>query len=143
MKRLVFLFVLLTTAFLFSCSSDDADQSIDDYLKANNLTAQKTEDGLYYIIDVPGNDTKPKVNSTVRVKYEGKLLNGDVFDKSDDFKTSLSNVIAGWRRGMVLFGEGGKGTLIIPPSLGYGSQAVGAIPANSVLIFDVELLEVF
>ena len=143
MKRLVFLFVLLTTAFHFSCSSDDADQSIDDYLKANNLTAQKTEDGLYYIIDVPGNDTKPKVNSTVRVKYEGKLLNGDVFDKSDDFKTSLSNVIAGWRRGMVLFGEGGKGTLIIPPSLGYGSQAVGAIPANTVLIFDVELLEVF
>lgn len=143
MKRLVFLFVLLTTAFNFSCSSDDADQSIDDYLKANNLTAQKTEDGLYYIIDVPGNDTKPKVNSTVRVKYEGKLLNGDVFDKSDDFKTSLSNVIAGWRRGMVLFGEGGKGTLIIPPSLGYGSQAVGAIPSNSVLIFDVELLEVF
>lgn len=142
MKRILFLAVLLATTTFFSCSKEEGEEDIIAYLKENNLTAQKTDEGLYYIIEVPGNDTKPKVNSNIRVKYEGKLLNGTTFDQNDDFEVNLSNVIAGWRRGMVLFGEGGKGKLLIPPTLGYGDREVGSIPANSVLIFDVELLDV-
>ena len=84
----------------FSCSSDDADQSIDDYLKGQQPTAQKQKNGLYYIIDVPGNDTPTKVNSTVRVKSTKKgLLNGDVLIKSDDFKNEPLQRNSGWRRG--------------------------------------------
>lgn len=141
MNRILLLCLALISLQLVSCSKDPEDE-IQEYLDKNNLVAQKTEDGLYYIIDVPGNDTKPKVNSDVRVKYKGMLLDGKVFDENEDFEFNLSNVIAGWRRGIVLFGEGGKGKLLIPPSLGYGDQEVGSIPANSVLIFDIELLEV-
>lgn len=141
MNRIILLCLALISLHLVSCSKD-AEDEIQEYLDKNNLVAQKTEDGLYYIIDVAGNETKPKVNSDIRVKYKGSLTNGSVFDENEDFEVNLSNVIAGWRRGMVLFGEGGKGKLIVPPGLGYGDQAVGAIPANSVLIFEVELLEV-
>ncbi|HRG20733.1 MAG TPA: FKBP-type peptidyl-prolyl cis-trans isomerase [Saprospiraceae bacterium] len=141
MNRIFLLCLALISLQLASCSKDPEDE-IQDYLDKNNLVAQKTDEGLYYIIEIPGNDTKPKVNSDIRVKYKGTLTNGTVFDENEDFEVNLSNVIAGWRRGMVLFGEGGKGKLLIPPSLGYGDQQVGSIPPNSVLIFDVELLEV-
>lgn len=141
MNRIFLLCLALISLQLVSCSKDPEDE-IQDYLDKNKLVAQKTDEGLYYIIEIPGNDTKPKVNSDIRVKYKGTLVDGTVFDENEDFEVNLSNVIAGWRRGMVLFGEGGKGKLLIPPSLGYGDQEVGSIPANSVLIFDVELLEV-
>ena len=141
MNRIFLLCLALISLLLVSCGKD-AEDEIQDYLDKNNLVAQKTDDGLYYIIEIPGNDTKPKVNSDIWVKYKGALVDGTVFDENEDFETNLSNVIAGWRRGMVLFGEGGKGKLLIPPSLGYGDQQVGSIPPNSVLIFDVELLEV-
>ncbi|MBL0084028.1 MAG: FKBP-type peptidyl-prolyl cis-trans isomerase [Saprospiraceae bacterium] len=141
MNRIFLLCLALISLLLVSCGKD-AEDEIQDYLDKNNLVAQKTDDGLYYIIEIPGNDPKPKVNSDIRVKYKGALVDGTVFDENEDFETNLSNVIAGWRRGMVLFGEGGKGKLLIPPSLGYGDQQVGSIPPNSVLIFDVELLEV-
>ncbi|MBK8701756.1 MAG: FKBP-type peptidyl-prolyl cis-trans isomerase [Saprospiraceae bacterium] len=142
MKR-IFYFLMLFTALAFTSCNKDYSGDIEDYLAENNLTAIKTEDGLYYIIDVPGNDKKPKVNSEVRVKYKGTLLDGTVFDENADFRTNLSKVIAGWRYGMVHFGEGGKGKLLIPPHLGYGDQETGDIPGNSVLIFDIELIEVF
>ena len=54
----------------------------------------------------------------------------------------LSGVIQGWQEGIPLFKEGGSGILLIPSALGYGSQSVGSIPANSVLIFDINLIDV-
>jgi FKBP-type peptidyl-prolyl cis-trans isomerase FkpA len=144
MKRFLLFVALLGSIFTFTgCGKDAGDDDIEGYLKKNNITALKTADGLYYVIDVPGNQLKkPKVNSDIKVAYKGTLLNGNKFDENANFTTNLSNVIAGWRRGMVLFGEGGKGKLIIPSSLGYGDQPVGDIPASSALVFDVELLQV-
>jgi FKBP-type peptidyl-prolyl cis-trans isomerase len=144
MKRFFQIAILLVSIFTFtSCSKEDGDNDIQGYLKLNNITAQQTTDGLYYIIDVPGNQLKkPRVNSDIKVAYKGTLLNGKVFDENANFSTNLSNVIAGWRRGMVLFGEGGKGKLFIPASLAYGDSPVGDIPGNSALIFEVTLLQV-
>jgi FKBP-type peptidyl-prolyl cis-trans isomerase len=144
MKHFFQFAILLVSILSFtSCSKEEGDNDIQGYLKSNNITAQQTTDGLYYIIDVPGNQLKkPKVNSDIKVAYKGTLLNGKVFDENANFSTNLSNVIAGWRRGMVLFGEGGKGKLLIPASLAYGDSPVGDIPANSALIFEVNLLQV-
>jgi FKBP-type peptidyl-prolyl cis-trans isomerase FkpA len=138
------LYVLLSICFLSltSCSKD-GDSDIEAFLIKKGLTAQVTDEGLYYIIEVPGNlAKKPKINGDVVVAYTGTLLDDTKFDSNTNFKTNLSNVIAGWRKGMMLFGEGGKGKLIIPPNLGYGETAVGEIPANSALFFDIELKEV-
>jgi FKBP-type peptidyl-prolyl cis-trans isomerase FkpA len=79
------------------------------------------------------------------VKYVGKLTDGTVFDQtqgSNTFSTYLYNVIRGWTNGLPYIKPGGKIHLYIPPTLGYGSQAIGTIPGNSILIFDVELIAV-
>jgi FKBP-type peptidyl-prolyl cis-trans isomerase FkpA len=74
----------------------------------------------------------------VRATYIGKLTNGNQFDAGTaDF--GLNQVIRGWTNGIPLIKQGGKIHLYIPPSLGYGNQAQGPIPANSILIFDVTL----
>ena len=81
------------------------------------------------------------------VHYTGSLTNGTVFDSSVGrtpftFRLGAGSVIAGWDQGLVGMRVGGKRRLSIPPSLGYGGQAVGSIPANSTLRFDVELLSI-
>ncbi|MEM6321018.1 MAG: FKBP-type peptidyl-prolyl cis-trans isomerase [Bacteroidota bacterium] len=114
---------------------------IENYLTENGLTAEMGEFGLQYIIDEPGTGTdNPTQSSTVIVKYKGYLPNGDVFDEGDTLQTNLQSVISGWRVGIPLFKKGGKGTIFLPSSLGYGVRGSAGIPPNQVLIFDVELI---
>jgi FKBP-type peptidyl-prolyl cis-trans isomerase len=87
----------------------------------------------------------PTATSTVEVKYKGSLPNGYVFDQTpadSTFTNELSGLILGWQIGLPLMKEGGKATLFIPSALGYGSMYAGPIPPNSVLIFDIELIDV-
>jgi FKBP-type peptidyl-prolyl cis-trans isomerase FkpA len=124
----------------------ESETTIQAYLKEKGLKAEKTESGLYYVVQSPGSGDKPANGQTVSVHYTGKFTNGEVFDSSVDrgepitFPLGQGRVIRGWDEGLALFAPGGKGILIIPPHLGYGSAARGPIPANSVLVFDVELL---
>lgn len=123
------------------------DKLMQDFIKKNNLKAQKTASGLYYVVDKKGNGKHATASNQVKVHYNGTLLNGTKFDSSYDrgepITFPLSGVIKGWTEGIPLLEEGGKGKLIIPSALGYGaSGAGGVIKANEVLVFDVELLEI-
>ncbi len=95
-----------------------------------------------------GTGQEAATGMTVKVHYTGWLTNGDKFDSSLDrgrpfsFGLGLRQVIKGWDQGVVGMKEGGKRRLTIPPELGYGSREMGPIPANSTLIFEVELLKV-
>ncbi|MCU0823893.1 MAG: FKBP-type peptidyl-prolyl cis-trans isomerase [Leptospira sp.] len=108
-------------------------------LFADELLIQDTKQGL---------GREAIRGNTVVVHYTGKLTNGKVFDSSVDrgepfsFVLGQGQVIQGWERGILGMKEGGKRKLTIPPNLGYGARPVGPIPANSTLIFDVELLKV-
>lgn len=122
---------------------------IEDYLEENNITAQSTESGLRYVIDVEGSGNYPKLGDSVKVHYTGTLLDGTKFDSSFDrneplnFPIGVGQVIPGWDEGIALLKEGGKGTLYVPSPLAYGSRGAGAVIApNSVLKFDVELVEI-
>lgn len=143
--RLLAIFTLFTCLLSITSCSKNIQEQIDEYLEDNNLQAESTADGLYYIIEEPGSAEMPNITNTVTVHYRGVLTNGNQFDSSYDrgetFVTPLTGVIKGWQLGIPLFGKGGKGKLIIPPSLGYGSRANGDIPANSVLVFDIELID--
>jgi peptidylprolyl isomerase len=108
-----------------------------------------TKSGLSYVDLVVGKGPMPKVGQTISVLYTGKLRNGKVFDSTashnnEPFETPIGvgEVIKGWDEGMLTMRVGGKRRLTIPPSLGYGASAQGPIPANSTLIFDVELLAI-
>jgi FKBP-type peptidyl-prolyl cis-trans isomerase len=99
---------------------------------------------MYYIIDAAGSGATANICSTVGVKYKGQLTNGTVFDQSATTVTfPLDNLIEAWKKGIPIIKTGGKIKLYCPPSLAYGSQAVGTIPANSILIFEVELTNVY
>ena len=126
-------------------------QSINNAFLQQNQTkpgVKTTKSGLQYVITKEGTGKSPSLNSTVKVHYTGKLVDGKVFDSSvergEPLEFKLNQVIPGWTEGLQLMKEGGKATLFIPSELGYGPQGApgGAIPPNSTLIFDVELIQV-
>lgn len=145
-----FLFFFLIIISFSDCKKKSTvDQAATDegiitaYISSHKLNAKATGSGLHYVITMQGSGGQPSSSSNVTVNYKGYLTDGSVFDqsKSPGFTTSLGSVIAGWQEGIPYFKKGGKGTLLIPSALGYGSQAQANIPANSVLIFDIELLD--
>ncbi|WP_158825585.1 FKBP-type peptidyl-prolyl cis-trans isomerase [Mucilaginibacter lacusdianchii] len=121
------------------------DAKIQAYIKANNLTPVKDASGLYYQVMTPGTGANATSNSTVNVNYTGKLLDGSQFD-SGNFTTSLNanaNIIEGWKIGLTHINKNGRILLLIPSALGYGNRSPGAgVPANSVLVFVVDMLSI-
>ncbi len=118
--------------------------TIAKFISTNKLTnVQKTETGLNYVITTPGTGAQVVAGDSITVKYTGKLSSGKVFE-SNVFPLQVGRgmVIPGWDEGLQKFRQGGKGTLLIPSGLGYGDQGNPTIPANSVLVFDVEILSV-
>lgn len=120
------------------------DQKIQAYLAANSIVAVKDPSGLYYKIIQNGTGTlAPGSSSQITVKYTGKLLNGSLFDQANTpVSFYLGQVIPGWQIGLPHIKAGGKILLLIPSALGYGNQSAGSIPPNSVLVFEIELLDV-
>ena len=117
---------------------------IDNYLKENDISAQSTESGLRYVVDVEGTGNHPQPGDSVSVRYAGTLLDGTEFDAGVyTFPVGRGQAIQGWDLGVPLFKKGGKGTLYVPSPLAYGPRARSAvIKANSILKFDIELLEI-
>ncbi len=117
---------------------------LEEALKTEGI--EKTENGLVYQIIELGIGAFPKPDDMVRLNYRGRLINGQEFDSS--FQRGrpadlvMSNVIPGFREGLQLLREGGRIILYIPPELGYGEEAQQGIPANSVLTFEIDLIEV-
>ena len=120
------------------------EKEITDYIAKNNLNAQKSDTGLYYVINEEGTGKQPTANSNVTVVYKGYYTNGKVFDpgKPEGVSFGLQQVIKGWTEGIQYFKEGGSGILLVPSHLGYGSFNSRGIPGGSVLVFDVKLITV-
>ncbi|MDC3058669.1 FKBP-type peptidyl-prolyl cis-trans isomerase, partial [Litorivicinus sp.] len=115
-----------------------------DNAKQDGVTV--TASGLQYKVLAEGSGDSPKATDTVKVHYEGRLISGDVFDSSiargEPVSFPLNGVIPGWSEGVQLMKVGSKFQFTIPSALAYGSAGTGPIPPNSVLVFDVELLEI-
>ncbi len=151
MTSLVKLFFVFLAFCYVSCNKVGEDylerdiQKIEQYLIDNNLTANKTESGLHYIINTEGTGIKPVKQSIVEVTYKGYFLDNTVFEETPSGQTvsfRLDAVIKGWTEGLQYFREGGSGTLLIPSKLAYGNNPPSGIPANEVLIFDIGLVDV-
>jgi peptidylprolyl isomerase len=121
----------------------------DEQLETISKGFQKTKSGLRYQIINEGSGPYPKKGQNISVHYKGSLVNGNVFDSSYkrkepiEFPVGAGHVIEGWDEGLLLLKEGTKAQFVIPSNLAYGDQEVGGvIPANSILIFDLELMKI-
>ena len=121
----------------------------EDWLKANAKKEgmQTTPSGLQYKVLVAGNGPKPKATDKVKVKYEGRMIDGTVFDSSykRDPQTNsfrCNEVIKGWTEALTMMPVGSKWEICIPQELGYGARQAGQIKPYSTLVFTVELLEI-
>ncbi len=148
-----FSILTLTLLIFISCSTNTSsprdyraenDKEIKDYITANNLNAQESPSGLYYVINEPGTGVQPTTTSNVTVAYKGYFKDGVVFDESTEqgIAFGLQQVIPGWTEGITYFKEGGSGILLIPSHLAYGNSGRGSIPGGAVLIFDINLISV-
>ncbi len=128
------------------------DTTLDEYLKKNNLTlTKKTSSGVRLIVTQPGTGPNAKPGQQVTVAYRGTLLDGKEFDASAKhaggtpfaFVLGRGQVIPGWDDALQQLSKGSKATVLIPSSLAYGKAgSPPAIPANSPLRFDIELVDV-
>ena len=125
------------------------DENLQKYIKENNLKAEKTPSGLYYVITQKGTGPTPNPGQIVAVLYKGTTLDGKEFDSSAksgvpfEFQLGQGMVIRGWDEGIALLNKGSKATLLIPSTMAYGQQGAGAdIPADASLRFDVEVVDI-
>ncbi|HWU43703.1 MAG TPA: FKBP-type peptidyl-prolyl cis-trans isomerase, partial [Bdellovibrio sp.] len=128
--------------------ADKNAKSGKDFMDKNKTAAgvKTTASGLQYITEKEGTGASPKKEDVVKVHYKGTLMNGEQFDSSYDrgqpAEFPVGGVIPGWTEALQLMKVGGKAKLFIPPELAYGPQGRPGIPPNSVLIFEVELMDI-
>lgn len=143
--RLIFsLFILaITIASCKTYNEDDLDQfdtKISSYIKEHKIDCEKSPSGLYYQIIEQGEGRKIQYKDSVAFTYKGQLLDGTIFDEQTEaVEFEVPVLIGAWKEIMLMLNDGGKAFIIAPPSLGYGSKELPKIPANSILIFDIEV----
>lgn len=118
---------------------------MEAFASANGITATAHPSGLYYQIIDMGTGPKANASSRISITYTGKLMNGQTFDEQltpNGAPWALSGLIEGWIIGIPLINEGGHIKLLIPSSLAYGCERYYEIPGNSVLYFDIHLVDV-
>jgi FKBP-type peptidyl-prolyl cis-trans isomerase len=144
---IVLVVLIVGAVIMFGGGSNNKSASDTPTPAASNNSASSDK---LEVTDVKvGTGAEAQTGNTLSVSYVGTLTNGTVFDSTAkdggqpfSFKLGAGQVIKGWDEGLVGMKVGGERKIVIPPALGYGSQATGSIPANSTLIFDVTLLGV-
>lgn len=154
--KFILIAILIALAVFYFYSSSNNKKLAEENIRAGDLFLAEnkskagivtTESGLQYQVLTPGQGgMHPSASSKVKVHYEGKLMDGTVFDSSiargKPIEFGLNQVISGWTEGVQLMTVGEKVRFFIPARLGYGNRAAGKIPPGSLLIFEVELLAI-
>ena len=147
MRTLLFIMgVLVINSSCKTYSDDDLkvfDKEIEAYIKSKNLDLERSESGLYFTIIEEGEGDEILYSNNVSFTYKGTLLNGNVFDEQKEPVTfKVNQLIGAWKEIMLDLKKGGKAFLIAPPQLGYGDRELDQIPANSILVFEMEVTDV-
>ena len=149
-----FSLIVLIVLSLGACktySEDDKasfDKTIEQYIaKKKDWNMTKSSSGLYYEVVEEGTGGEPVIfGSEVTIAYKGQLLSGKVFDTKTakaPLKSNLKGLIAAFQEGLLGQKAGAKMRMVVPPHLGYADNELEGIPANSVIVFEVELLKVY
>ena len=154
MKKIVLALSVVTLVFSgSSCLKDTScsEKSISSetpamtaYATAHGMTTTTHSSGMLYQITNPGTGTPPTLNSTVKVRYTGKLMDDHVFDSQTGtpVQFQVGGTVPGFQLALQLLGKGGTIRVIIPSALAYGCTGNGAIPRDAILYFDIELVDI-
>jgi len=159
MKHYIFLIGLVFSLGLLSCGGNDVifDEGaqletdimlIEEFLADNGLEADTLlPSGIRIITDDPGQEPKARFGDSVETRYRGYLLDGTEFDSSEGrdplwFIVGKGDVIQGWEIAIRQLGKGGRATVFVPSQYGYGNRGQGIIPPNSVLVFEINVLNI-
>ena len=141
------LFILLSGCASYSDKEiQEFDALIKNYISENNLEMERLENGLYYKIKNEGKGEEYiKFTDKITFIYKGYFLNDELFQEvseDDPLKFKVSQLIAGWQDALSMVKNKGEIKVIMPPQLGYGKKNTGTIPPNSILVYDLKVLEV-
>lgn len=152
MKSLFFAFFVI---LFVSCDSDEDpiiskdytvinEQEIESYIAANDISAGRTDSGLYYYVEEEGEGTEITASSDVTIRFKSYFTDGSILDEVDGYgyPFNVQQQIIGLREGLQMFREGGSGMLIVPSHLAFGSDDYREVPGGSVLIFEIEVIDI-
>lgn len=147
--------ILKLSSHFIAAPKDQAEvdqNTILNYAIDNGLDLEKTNSGLFYRIDQPGEGKFVSWGNKIEAHYKGYFLDGKVFDssykKGKPLEFYVGNMIDAWNEGLQLLKPGGKMLLITPSTMGYGEKGITTpkgdelIPANSILVFEIEVIQI-
>ena len=144
------LYLLIFSMVCAGCGStysekeiNEFDKKIQSYLDEKGIECEKSPSGLYYKIEKEGTGPQIQYTDQITFTYRGELLNGKVFDEQKDpVNFDVKVLIGAWKEAALMSKKGAKLFLIAPPQLGYGTHQLNAIPESSILIFEMNIVDV-
>lgn len=150
-KASAWYFPLLLTSLLvlmMACDTETPEQRAEkdrekilDYLEEHDYDYEELDSGVFVVIEEEGSGNHPHENSTIRMTFEGYVLNGNSYNAGYNSNVQVTSMVTGFRYGITSFKRGGSGMIFIPSDLGHGETGYGNLPYGEVLRYEVEIFD--
>ena len=145
MRILFFLLILILGACSTYSEGDlkNFDKRIKEWIGQQDIPYKNTDSGLYYYFERMGQGPKIKYTDSVTVQFKGTLLDGTIFEiEKVPLTFAVNEVIIAWKELLLMSKRSAKVKIIVPPQLGYGNHKLDKIPQNSILFYEIEIIDI-
>ena len=146
MRTLLCLLLILILGACSTYSDEDLkgfDKTIREWIRQQNIQYKSTDSGLYYYFENRGQGQKIKYTDSVTVQFKGTLLDSTIFEiEKVPVTFAVNEVIIAWKEVLLMSERKAKIKIIVPPQLGYGNHKLDKIPQNSILLYEIEIIDI-
>ena len=146
MRTLLCLLLILILGACSTYSDEDLkgfDKTIREWIRQQNIQYKSTDSGLYYYFENKGQGQKIKYTDSVTVQFKGTLLDSTIFEiEKVPVTFAVNEVIIAWKEVLLMSERNAKIKIIVPPQLGYGNHKLDEIPQNSILLYEIEIIDI-
>jgi len=146
MRTLLCLLLILILGACSTYSDEDLkgfDKTIREWIRQQNIQYKSTDSGLYYYFENKGQGQKIKYTDSVTVQFKGTLLDSTIFEiEKVPLTFAVNEVIIAWKEVLLMSKRNAKIKIIVPPQLGYGNHKLDKIPQNSILLYEIEIIDI-